>query len=60
MKELGEYSPKMLKKPMNENLNIIKATEEKIAQTADSIKNGKYPDTYFWLTLKKLFLETNF
>jgi hypothetical protein len=25
-----------------------------------AIKNGKYPDTYFWLTLKKLFLETNF
>lgn len=48
---------KMLKKPMNENLNIIKATEEKIAQTADSIKNGKYPKDglFFWNRLAGLF-----
>lgn len=48
---------KMLKKPMNENLNIINATEEKIAQTAASIKNGKYPKDglFFWNRLAGLF-----
>ena len=48
---------KMLKKSMNENLNIINATEEKIAQTAASVKNGKYPKDglFFWNRLAGLF-----
>lgn len=25
-----------------------------------AIKNGKYPDTYYWITLKKLFLKMKF
>ena len=41
---------KMLKKSMDENQNIIKATEEKISLAADSINHGKYPKNglFFW------------
>ncbi len=48
---------KLLKKSMNENLDIINATERKIIQTAASIKNGKYPKDglFFWNHLAGLF-----
>ena len=48
---------KMLKKPMNENVNIINTTKERIAQTAASIKDRKYPKDglFFWNRLAGLF-----
>jgi len=38
----------------------IKNLFMKIIDVEYAIKNGKYPDTYFRLTTKKLFLEMNF
>ena len=48
---------KMLKKPINENTAIIKSAEQKITQTAASIKDGKYPKDglFFWNRLAGLF-----
>ena len=48
---------KMLKKAANENINIIKAAESKITQTASQVKTGNYPKDglFFWNRLAGLF-----